>query len=383
MNSRLRSSILLASLAIAASGCGLTASGEEEEIRIGVSVELSGASAALGTPEANALELVEKQINKERVLGKKIKLIVKDNRSDPQASVQYVSSMIDDDKVVGILGGSTEATTLPIIDVVEQERVPTISMAASLAVVLPVDERKFVFKTAPSGLAVIEVLRKEFASKGTKRVCLLAPDNNYGKSAVEYFSALAKKDGVVVAGVEWYEESDKDYSAQVSRLVAANPQSILVGGIMPSVGIAAKNIKDSGFKGRTYFDGGAEGELFAPGETEGSEGMLMVGSSVVAADRISANTPTLLAQKEFFSQYTRSYFNFSNYAAYAADALHLMVAAIRKANSTDREKVRDALENLSHDGLTGTFSFNPQNHGGANDGLAVLVVRSGVWTLDQ
>jgi branched-chain amino acid transport system substrate-binding protein len=146
----------------------------------------------------------------------------------------------------------------------------------------------------------------------------------------------------------------------------------------------AKNIKNAGFTGRTYFDGWAEGELFAPSVVQGSEGMLMISSSIVAAERTNATTPHLYAQKEFFAEYTRRYQEFSNYAAYAADALTLLVEAIRAAGTTENGKVRDALENIDLDGLSGTYDFSAKNHDGASaDGMAVLVVRSGVWDLDQ
>jgi branched-chain amino acid transport system substrate-binding protein len=382
VRSRMSRRLVAVSLVLAAPAC--TKARGSEEIRIGVSLELTGKGAALGVPEAKALELVTDRINEQGVLGRKVRLVVKDNGSDPAQALNDVETLVRDDDVVGILGASTEATSLSFLDFVEQERVPTISMSSSMRLVQPPEKRRFVFKTPPSGLAVMEVLRQDFAANGVKRVCLLAPDTAYGKLAADMFTVLATTSGITVAGVESYSTTGTDFSAQVARLTAKDPQAIMVGGVMPSVGVVAKNIKNAGFTGRTYFDGWAEGELFAPSVVQGSEGMLMISSSIVAAERTNATTPHLYAQKEFFAEYTRRYQEFSNYAAYAADALTLLVEAIRAAGTTENGKVRDALENIDLDGLSGTYDFSAKNHDGASaDGMAVLVVRSGVWDLDQ
>ena len=385
MRSRMLCHLVAVSLVLAAAACtDADAASEPAEIRIGVTLELTGRAAALGVPEAKALELMTDRINKEGVLGRKIRLVVKDNRSDPVQALDDVETLVRDDDVVGILGASTEAASESFLNFVEQQKVPTISMSASSRLVQPPDKRRFVFKTPPSGLAVFDVLRQDYKANGVKRVCVLAPDTAFGKLATNVFSTLVTTSGITVAGVETYNPADNDFSAQVTRLMAKDPQAIMVGGVMPSVGVVARNIKSSGFTGRTYFDGWAEGELFAPSAVKGSDGMLMISSSIMAAEHTNATTPHVYAQKEFFSEYTRRYQEFSNYAAYAADALTLMVEAIRAAESTEPNKVRDALENLDLDGLSGTYDFSATDHDGASaDGMAVLVVRSGVWDLDQ
>ncbi len=86
-------------------------------------------------PEAKALELITDRINEQGVLGRKVRLVVKDNRSDPAQALNDVETLVRDDDVVGILGASTEATSLSFLDFVEQERVPTISMSSSMRLV--------------------------------------------------------------------------------------------------------------------------------------------------------------------------------------------------------------------------------------------------------
>jgi len=215
-------------------------------------------------------------------------------------------------------------------------------------------------------------------------VAALAVDDQFGDNGLIAVRAATQKRGVAITGIERFAAKETDFTAQVTRLVQGNPDAILVSAIMPAAGVAAKNIRQSGYQGRVYFDGGAGAELFVAGAGKSAEGMFMVHSSILAANQVTATTPSALAQKEFFTRYTQKHSTYSGYASYSADALSLMVEGIRKAKSTDREKVRDAIESLSYDGLTGSFQFGPTNHGGASgDGLTVLTVRGGGWILAQ
>jgi branched-chain amino acid transport system substrate-binding protein len=87
-------------------------------------------------------------------------------------------------------------------------------------------------------------------------------------------------------------------------------------------------------------------------------------------------------RKAFFRDYSNRYGQFSGFASFAADALHLIVRGIEDAGSTDPRKIRDALEGQRYTGLTGRFEFSDRFHGGvAKDALAVLTVREGKWVL--
>ena len=381
MRRRLRWFTGFVCLALAATACSDSGSGGED-IVIGVTIEQSGPSQVLGAAELNALRLVADNINREGLLGgRQIRLLVKDNKSDAELAKTQVTDLIDKDNVVGIIGSGTSAATLPFIDIVEQKKVPTVSPAAADAIVA---KRKWTFKTGPDARGGVAVMFQDLAAFAVRSVGLLAVDNAYGQNGVLAVQAATKQNGIRITRLERYKETDKDYQAQVDRVVESQPDAILVAAIMPGAGVVAKNLKQAGFKGRVYFDAGAGAELFVAGAGDASEGMFMVHSSILAANQLTATTPGALAQKEFFSQYTQRHGTYSGYASYAADALNVMAEAIEKADSTDRQKVRDAMEKLFFDGLTGSYQFSPDNHGGASaDGLTVLTVRKGAWVLAQ
>jgi branched-chain amino acid transport system substrate-binding protein len=371
---------LVPALSLAAAGCSFGSSPNEfdGEIKIGVSIEQTGSAQILGEGELRSLNLVTDQINRDGVLGKRLRLVVQDNGSDPARAAKQISDFADTD-VVGIVGPGTSATATPAVPVVEQKKIPMVTMGAADGLA---QGHKWVFKTPPNGATVVEVLVRELLTLNTQKVGILAVSNQYGDSSLAAVQRAMQASNIGVAGTERFKDSEQDLSGPVGRLVAKDPDVIVVSSIMPGAGYAAAAIKKSKFKGRVFFDSGAGAEIFLSGAKEASDGMYMIQHSILAANHTTATTPSQLAQKEFFAAYTQEYGEFSGYASYAADALNIMVEGIRKADSTDRQAIRDAIERLQYDGLTGSFEFSDKDHGGADgDGLTVLVVQKGAWVL--
>ncbi|HEX5541759.1 MAG TPA: ABC transporter substrate-binding protein [Micromonospora sp.] len=358
--------------------------GDSNKVNIGVSIELSGPAQVQGEAYQKALQLEAERINASGIkVGDKtykLNLIIRDNKSDPTESLQVVKSMIDNDKVVGIVGGGSSPTTMSIVDTVESRGVPTVSMGSSGAIVAPLEERQFVFKTPANTNLIVDKMIEEFEASGISKVALLSVDNAYGQAGVGAFDAAVKSGKIDLVAQEKFTDKDKDFTVQVTKLIAVQPDAIVVWAIPPGSTIAAKNIKASGFTGKVFFDAGAGAELFIKGAGAESEGMYMVHPAVLAGAQITGDSPAELIQREFFEQYSVKYGNFSGFASYGADALRLLVAAIEKAGSLDRTKVRDAMEQLRYDGVTGRYEFSDKDHGGVTrDSLALLVVRDGVW----
>jgi branched-chain amino acid transport system substrate-binding protein len=381
MRRRLGWAAVIAGLSLITTGCSAGESDAEleGEIPIGVTIEKTGPAEILGDGELKALNLVADQVNVKGVLGKRIKLVITDNGSNGAKAAEQVTSLIQNDRVVGIVGPGTSAAAQPVLEVVEKAKVPMVTMGSADALV---QGRKFVFKTPPNGREMVAVLLRELKTISAKRVGMLAVRNSYGDNGLAAVSQAMKSHGIPIVATERFDEADKDLTAQMTRLVNAGPDVILVSAIMPGAGYAAAAVKKLGYQGRVFFDAGAGAEVFIASAKEASENMYMIHHSILAADHTTATTPSMLAQKEFFSAYTRRYGHYSGYASYAADALNIMVEAIRKAGSTDPQRIRDALESLQYDGLSGTFDFSPDNHGGASgDGLTVLTVQNRAWVL--
>lgn len=355
------------------------------DIVIGVDIEMSGPAAVQGTAYKNAVELVRDQINEAGgVNGRKIKLVIQDNKSDPTESLQVAKNMITNDHVVAIVGGGSSPTTLSLADTVESDQVPTVSMGSSGAIVNPVAKRQYLFKTPANTEVVIDRMLQDFTKRGVNTVGLLTVDNPYGAAGLAGFQKVAKEGKVKLVGTEKFQGTDKDFTAQVTKLVAKKPDAIVTWAIPPGAGIAAKNIKASGFSGKAYFDAGAGAELFIKGAGDAAEGIYMVHPTVLVANDAPSSAPNAKQMKDFYEAYTQKYGDYSGFASYAADALHLIVGAIKAAGSTDAGQVRDALEHTTYDGITGVYHMTPKDHSGLHsDALSVLTVKDGKWALAQ
>ncbi|MGH3663840.1 MAG: ABC transporter substrate-binding protein [Micromonosporaceae bacterium] len=373
---------LLCALSMAASGCAAeektTTAGE---IPIGVNIELSGPAAQLGESYKNGLEAVIDEVNKKGVLnGKKIKLIYRDNKTDPTEAIRVAKNFWDNQDVAAMIGPGVSPTSVPVTLEANKRKVPMISMASSTDVVRPASERKYSYKTTPNNDDMAEVQVEALVDQKIERVAYIAANNAYGKVSQKAFEAAAEKAGIEIVANELYNEKDKDYTPHITKMLAADPDAIAAAAINPQSTIVAKNIKAADFKGPVIFDAGAGAELFLKGAGKASEGMYMVNMPIMAANHVQATTPPVLRQKEFFKTYSSKFGQFSSFAPYAADALYLYVDAIEKAKSADPEKINDALGTIQRDGLCGRFEFSSENHGGMERGsLILLTARGGAW----
>ncbi len=384
----------LAALALMVTGCAADENKDNDNkdtqrpgaISIGADIELSGPAGVQGYAYASALRLTADRINKRglRIGGKKVLVGValRDNKSDPTESVQVAKSIIADKKSVAIIGGGSTPTTMSIVDTVEAGRIPTISMGSSGAIVNPIDKRRYMFKTPANTDAIIQVMLDAFDKQGVRKIGFLSVDNAYGDAGLAGMTAAAKAGKVQLVGKERFGPTDKDFTVQVTKLAAKKPDAIVVWAVPPGAGIAAQNIKQAHFGGKVFFDAGAGAELFLKGAGADAEGMYMVHPQVLAGDQLTGADPRSAAAKAFYTDFRGVFKSFSGFASYAADALNLIVAAMQKADSLDRDKIRDALETLQFTGATGSYSFGPDNHGGVRpDSLKLLVVKGGKWTL--
>lgn len=385
----------------AAVGLGLTACAAPEEedtgtggtgaaggdsgdgpIKIGVNIELSGPSAVQGTAYKNAVEMVAEEINADGgVLGRDLELVIRDNKSDPTEALQVTKQMVENEDVVAIVGGGSSPTTMSTIEYVQSAEVPIVSMGSSDAIVMPVEERAWVFKVPAGTDMVMDKIFGEFEQEGITRVGFISVDNPYGDAGLQAFTNNAPDAGIEIVGTEKFQATDKDYTSIVTKLVGQDPEAIIVWAIPPGAGIVAQNIAASGFDGPVYYDPGAGAELFIRGAGEAAEGARLVHPAVLVADQVqgAANQDVMT---EFHHAYSEAYGEYSGFASYGADALKMIVQAIEEAGSTDRQAVRDALETIEYTGITGVYSMSAEDHSALDpEALVMVTVEDGEWKL--
>lgn len=374
-------------------GCGVTGRGTttpqfEGEVVVGANLELSGPAAALGSIHQRALQIAVGQINELgiRVAGKpkKIRLVVRDNGSDPVKAAALTKDMVNVDHVVAIVGAGTSPVSLSVITASAELRIPTVTLAASDALVNPVDERKYAFKVTPNlpdfGAALIENAQR----LGARRVGLLTASSTYGDLVTQAMSpAIAAQvgAGMSLVKVERFNEDGSNLADRLPKLLEAKPDTVILGALMPGIGRAVSALRKSGYQGKIFLDPAAGADELLSGATRiDAEGMYMVHPAVLDPTSI-ANTPAGLAQNEFRKRYVQAHNFFSGLAPLSFDALRLITQAVAAAGRTEGPAVRDALERATYDGIGGNYVFTPQYHGGMRpDTLVLFVVRNGGWS---
>ncbi|WKX23586.1 MULTISPECIES: ABC transporter substrate-binding protein [unclassified Streptomyces] len=151
---------------------------------------------------------------------------------------------------------------------------------------------------------------------------------------------------------------------------------------MPAAGIIAKNLRDAEFDGGVYLDAGAGAELFVKGAQGAAEGAHMVFPRVLAIGDVTSGSESVRNQKEWVARYPDTYQDYSGFASVGADAARMLRNAIAKSGGTDGPELRDTIETIGFDGVSGPIRNSAKEHSGLRpESLGVLVVRDGDWHL--
>ncbi|MET8151599.1 ABC transporter substrate-binding protein [Actinoplanes sp. NPDC049668] len=379
---RLTASVIAATLAVTAlTGCDSdTESGEATDIVI-------GADLATGTTVdfayTRALQLKVEQVNASGVLGERnLVLRILDNRSDPTLSLRNISTFAQDKSIAAVITGSCDACVVGAAKTINDQKLPTIALAAADEVTSPIASRRYVFKLGPNSTDSSAALVAELIRKKTKTAALLYSDNLYGRGGKTKMVAELKKAGINVTAALPVKPTATDITQTVGTLTDAAPDALVVWAGSDQATLAATSAKAAAYGGAVYFDAAAAGDLFLPQAARAAtDKTTMVFTQILAIDDVIATTPAKATRKQWFRDYTSRYGTYSGVASFAADAVDLIADAVAKVGG-DRQRIRDVLETSQTDGLSGPIRLTPDNHSGLMpQALTLLVARSGRWRL--
>ena len=197
--------------ALAASAALFAAAPARADLHIGVILSLTGPAASLGIPAENSVKLWPAEIG-----GQKVKVTVLNDNSDPTTAAKNATKLITEDGVDVIVGPSITPTSLTVVELAGQNKVPMISLAGGGAIVLPQEgPRKWSFKLSPTEpISVNMVLDHLLANKG-KSVATIGLANSYGEGFLKVLQSAAAAKGVAVVATEKYGQADASVTAQI------------------------------------------------------------------------------------------------------------------------------------------------------------------------
>jgi branched-chain amino acid transport system substrate-binding protein len=353
-----------------------------EPIRIGSVLSVTGPAAFLGDPELKTLQLYVERINgKGGVLGRKLELTHYDDGSDASKANGFAKRLLESDKVDLIIGGTTTGSTMAIAPLVDKASVPFISLAGGVVIVEPV--KKWVFKTPHTDRMAAEKVFQDMQRRGLSKVALLSETSGFGQSGRKETLAAAGKYGITMVADETYGPKDTDVTAQLTKIKGVpGVQAVFVFGLGQGPAIVSKNYAQLGIKLPQYQSHGVASNEFIKLAGKSAEGVRLPSAPLLVVDTLPAGD----AQKAALVDYNKVYkerFKVapSAFGGHALDALMLAVEAIKRAGSTDREKMRAGIEQTKGlVGTTGVFNMTQADHMGLDlSAFRMLEVKNGNW----
>jgi branched-chain amino acid transport system substrate-binding protein len=368
----------------AALALGAVAALAATPIKIGSVLSVTGPAAFLGDPELKTLQLYIEDINKKGgVLGRPLELVHYDDGSDANKANGFAKRLIDDDKVDLLIGGTTTGATMSMVPLVQKAELPFISLAGAVVVIEPV--KKWVFKTPHTDRMAAEKVFEDMKKRGLTKVALLSETSGFGQSGKKETEAVAGKYGVTLVASETYGPKDTDISPQLTKIKnVAGVQAVFVFGLGQGPAIVTKNYRQLGISLPLYQSHGVASDDFLKLAGAAAEGVRLPSPAQLIPEKLPANDP----QKPLVTAYDKAYKerfkdDVSSFGGYAHDALQIAVHAIKQAGSTDKAKVRDAIEaTKGFVATSGTYNLSATDHLGLDlSAFRMLEVKGGNWTL--
>ena len=361
-----------------------TSAHAQAPIKIGSVLSVTGPAAFLGDPEKKTLNLYVERINAAGgVLGRKLELYTYDDGTDASKANGFAKRLIEEDKVDILIGGTTTGSTMAMVPVVEKAQIPFISLAGAVVIIEPV--KKWVFKTPHTDRMAAEKVFEDMKKRGLTKVGLLSENSAFGQSGKKETLAVAGKYGMQIVANETYGPKDADVTTQLTKIKnTAGVQAILVFGFGQGPAVVTKNIGQLGITLPHYESHGVASAEYIKLSGKAAEGVRLPAAALLVAKTLPNKDP----QKPVVVGYEKAYKDrykqdVSTFGGHAIDGLMIAVNAIKRAKSTDKAKVRDAIEQTKgYIGTGGIVNMSPTDHMGLDlSAFRMLEIRNGTWTL--
>lgn len=358
------------------------------QMKVGVVVSATGPAASLGIPEKNTIALLPKQIG-----GKSVQYIVLDDASDTTTAVKDTRKLISEDNVDVVIGSTVTPNSLAMIDIAAEAQTPMISMAASSAIVEPVDARRhWVFKTPQNDSHMATAITSHMADHGIKTVAFIGFSDAYGEGWYREFSKLADLRKIKVVDNERFARNDTSVTGQVLKIMAANPDAVLIAGSGTPAALPQKTLKERGYKGVIYQTHGVANNDFLRVCGKDCEGTWLPAGPLLVADQLPDSNPVKKSALAYKHAYEKAYGvgSVSTFGGHAWDAGQLLAVAapeaMKKAQPGTKEfraALRDALEEVkNHPESQGIVNMSKTDHLGLDQRARVMVqIVKGQWKL--
>jgi len=355
---------------------------EKEAIKVGAILAVTGPASFLGAPEAKTIEMLAADINaKGGINGQQIQLIIKDSAANPEKAISFAKQLIEEDKVIAIIGPSTSGETMKIKGIMEEAKTPLLSCAAAEVIVNPV--AKYVFKTPQKDSFAVKMIYQQMKKMGITKIGVVVGNTGFGKAGKAQLEKIAPEYGIEVLIAEVYDKKATDLTAVVTKLKAKNVQAVVNWSFVPAQAIVPKNMKQIGFNVPLFQSHGFGNIKYVEAAGVAADGIIFPAGRLLVSDML----PDSNVQKAVLTKYKNDYESkyketVSTFGGHAYDAFMILVKALEKSGA-DKEKFRDAVESMQgFVGTGGVFNFSAADHNGLDmSAFEMLTVKDGKFAL--
>lgn len=354
------------------------------DITIGVSVSATGPAASLGIPEKNTFALLPQTVG-----GQKVKYIVLDDATDPSTAVKNARKFTGEDKVDAIVGSTVTPASMAILEVAFETKTPQIAMAP-----LPPagDKAPWVFTTPQNFTQMAIAIAEHMAANKVKTIGFIGYADPYGQLWLKAMQGAADAKGIKISASEAYQRNDTSVTGQALKLIAANPDAILIAGSGTPAVLPQATLIERGYKGKFYQTHGIANRDFLRVGGKNVEGTLFPVGPMLLAEQLPDSHPSKKAALEYIKVYEGAHGanSRSTFGGHGWDAYLLLNRAVPEAlkkakpgTAEFRVALRDALEGIKElPGVHGVFNMSPKDHNGFDGRAAIMAtVENGDWKI--
>lgn len=315
-----------------------------DTIKIGANLELSGEVASYGQSISEGMELAIEEINASGgVDGKKIKVVKVDNKSDNAEAASAATRLTSQENVLAIIGAATSGNTIAQAQIANDTKTILLSPSGTAPNVTENEDgsiNEYVFRTSYidpfQGTVAANFAAKEL---GVKTAAIYSDSaSDYAKGLAAAFKETFQKAGGKIVAEESYVAGDTDFRSTLTRIKSANPEFVFIPGYYEEVGLIVKQARESGVTVPLMGADGWDSPTLV--DLAGKDAL----NNTFITNHYSAQDPDTKIQ-EFVTKFKKKYKDKSPDAfnALGYDSVYLLVDAIKRAGSLDREAVKDAL----------------------------------------
>jgi len=371
----------LLALAVAMSLSGSVAA---QEITIGFTMGATGPGASLGIHYKNAFQLFPQTLG-----GQPVKYIMLEDATDATIAAKNARKLITEDNVDAIMGSVSVPSTTQVALISTETKTPMIALSP---VALPPDKLEWVFVVPQPVSLMMGAVAEHMKAHNVKTFGYIGFSDSWGDLVLKAIEQHAEPAGMKIVASERYARADTSVTGQAIKIVAANPDAVVVGGSGTGGALPQLALVELNYKKQIYHNHGTVNREFIKVGGKAVEGAIAPTGPLIVFEELPADNPIKAVAGEFVTRYETTFGASSRNgsAGYSYDGFLLLNAAVPAAMAKAkpgtpefRQALRDALESVKEVvGTHGVYNMTANDHTGLDQRARVLVhVENGAWRL--